>query len=249
MMNQIDRGYDAAYLLRLDLGLPANQPTNLELVVGKIGAQIKLKDLGSNILGACRTDGMCRKILIHSRLSNDIRYRFTLSHEIGHLIVHHGSHYCKPVYFDSSIIQNAIETEANSFAAELLMHKIEIINTLQEQDLDIELIRQTSSKYQVSLTSATIRLMQLYNEPAMAIFHDGAKIALSIKSADCFYWKSDILLPTGFRNCSTKKIIANPRDWLSANVSLRTTIPDVCEEETLYFSRLNRYLTIVKFIM
>lgn len=249
MMNQIDRGYDAAFLLRQELELNPIQPTNLNLIAEKIGAQIRLKDLGDNILGACRTDGMRRKILLHSKLTGDIRYRFTLSHEIGHLLVHHGSHYCRAVYFDNSISQNIIETEANSFAAELLMHKQTITEILQEQDLDISLIKRIAKQYDVSLTSATIRLMQIYDDSAMAIFHDGKRINLIIKSADCDYWKSDIVLPTGFSNCSTKKITADPKDWLNPNVNTYKKNPDFCEEETIYFNRLNHYMTIVKFIM
>lgn len=58
-------------------------------------------------------------IFVNSEIPND-RKRFTLSHELGHLLMH------LPFEFDLEISEKELEKEANQFAAEFLMPEIEI---------------------------------------------------------------------------------------------------------------------------
>jgi Zn-dependent peptidase ImmA (M78 family) len=59
-------------------------------------------------------------IYLNSRMPND-RQRFSLAHELGHILMH----------FDIPSSQNNVEDEANRFASELLMPKSEIINSIR----------------------------------------------------------------------------------------------------------------------
>ncbi len=59
-------------------------------------------------------------IYLNSRMPND-RQRFSLAHELGHVLMH----------FDIPSSQTDVEEEANRFASELLMPKVEIINSLR----------------------------------------------------------------------------------------------------------------------
>jgi len=59
-------------------------------------------------------------IFLNARMPND-RQRFSLSHELGHLLMH----------FDIPSSSEIVENEANRFASEFLMPKTEIINSLR----------------------------------------------------------------------------------------------------------------------
>jgi Zn-dependent peptidase ImmA (M78 family) len=99
------------------------------------------------------------------------RQRFTIAHEIGHLLLHNVDelHVDRR---DALVVQKrdgtsstgAVleEREANFFAAELLLPR-----TLLEQDLDAiavlddEAVKRLASRYEVSVQAMTLRLVNL----------------------------------------------------------------------------------------
>ncbi|KAA6327057.1 hypothetical protein EZS27_023921 [termite gut metagenome] len=88
-------------------------------------------------------------IFLNSRMPED-RKRFSLSHELGHLIMH----------FDSiSKYPELIEDEANSFASEFLLPKDEVINELSY--LDFEHLGNLKKKWGVSMRSIVRRAKEL----------------------------------------------------------------------------------------
>jgi len=102
----------------------------------------------------------------HSRT----RQRFTVAHEIGHLILHPDRDHIDrkfPVYFrneQSSKAEVTAEIEANQFAAELLMPRRIFIPVLGRLSIDIEdqsLIAGLAKKFDVSPQALTFRLINL----------------------------------------------------------------------------------------
>jgi len=112
-----------------------------------------------------------------NRRHNLSRQRFTIAHEIGHFLLHdyEGVHFdgdstTLQVYrrdANSSTGLDLNEREANLFAAELLMPesllrdemlKIEKLGLLDESD---ETIRKLATKYRVSSSAMTYRLINL----------------------------------------------------------------------------------------
>jgi Zn-dependent peptidase ImmA (M78 family) len=99
------------------------------------------------------------------------RQRFTIAHELGHLLLHKDEdlHVDErfPIAFRNPKSSQAIddkEIEANQFAAELLMPEEFILKDLKGKDLDIEdddLVAELAAKYEVSTQAMTIRLSRL----------------------------------------------------------------------------------------
>jgi Zn-dependent peptidase ImmA (M78 family) len=98
------------------------------------------------------------------------RRRFTIAHEIGHLMLHADEIHIDegfPFAFRdeiSSLAKDPAEIEANQFAAELLMPEAWLVNEIRDHLLDIEsegVIKSLANKYGVSVVSMTHRLTSL----------------------------------------------------------------------------------------
>jgi Zn-dependent peptidase ImmA (M78 family) len=76
------------------------------------------------------TDNGYPTIVINKNFSND-RKRFTIAHELGHLLMHSLNNPAIPEHRDEKVLEN----EANIFAAEFLMPKQYIINSLRNLKL------------------------------------------------------------------------------------------------------------------
>lgn len=97
------------------------------------------------------------------------RQRFTIAHELGHLVLHEGEEvHIDKVNFRSSLSSTAEdveEVEANAFAAALLMPRSFLFSDLEGQTVDIEnegQISQLARRYQVSTQAMTYRLINVF---------------------------------------------------------------------------------------
>lgn len=114
---EVARAVRAAWLA------PMGPVENMIRLVEAAGATVLRRDLGSPRITAVsiRPPGIQPIFLLNRRLSPD-RERFTIAHELGHLIMH-------------EIPRPEAEAEANRFAAEFLMPAIEIRPQLAKLDL------------------------------------------------------------------------------------------------------------------
>ncbi len=87
-------------------------------------------------------------IFLNERKPND-RQRFSLAHELGHMLMH----------FDIPMISEAVEDEANRFASEFLLPKKEIINSLRH--LNFQKLGELKRYWKVSMKSLVYRARQL----------------------------------------------------------------------------------------
>jgi len=104
-------------------------------------------------------------------LHAETRQRFTIGHELGHLVLNHkeNTHVDAriPIAFRDELSKQAIdpdEIEANQFAAEVLMPSELLRKDLHDMKLDIEdekQIRELAKKYNVSMHAMTIRLSSI----------------------------------------------------------------------------------------
>ena len=96
------------------------------------------------------------------------RKRFTISHELGHLVLHPGN----TVHVDQNVLINWRdqesssginwqEVEANKFAAELLIPSRFITSDVESIDLDDNVIARLARRYRVSETAMRNRLVNL----------------------------------------------------------------------------------------
>lgn len=100
------------------------------------------------------------------------RQRFTVGHELGHLLLHDGDevHVDKDFRVNfrsasSSTAEDVEEIEANTFAATLLMPMQFLLKDLQGVVVDIEdqgQVAELATAYEVSLQAMTFRLTNLF---------------------------------------------------------------------------------------
>lgn len=246
-MNKSDKGFLTAYKLRQDLGIEPTNCIDLDYVAKELMIKVIRKDLGIGIEGACKSNGIKRLVVLNPASAGSLKERFTFSHEIGHLLIHHSSHICNNDFFNTFRTQNDEEHEANDFAAELLLPRRAMLDILARKDLTFTLIEQIAAKYKASLSVAAIRLIQTFNDNAAIIFHDGQRLIWKVASEHCFLKISDIISPmalvhkTNENMCDIKGSV-DPQYWIDNDVT-----DLVCDEETHYLKKMKKYLTILKF--
>lgn len=234
--------------VRHNYGVKIDSPINLSDLLRTLNIKLIYDDLGSYYLGSCATKGLKRVVVINECLKNqNTRERFTIGHEIGHIVLHHGKRICSKYDFNELKLTYEIENEANQFSSELLLPHKAVMEYLKKKDISIKLIIQISKIYGCSLTSTAIKLVKLSEDPVAVFLHDNGKINWSVKSLNCKYIpvEGDI----GF---SSKIISFDKSDMIKKgyvdNEKWFTNVKDEdkCYEETIHFSKLNKTLTIVK---
>ncbi len=217
---------------------------NIRLREHIIGLDIR----GEQILGACKSEGLKRLIVVSPFVDNKQRRRFTIAHEIGHLFLHHGNRECIATDLQFWSDTRIKENEANAFAAELLLPYANIFATLKHSDISFDMIDNLAHKCDTSLTATAIRLVKADDGMSAAIYHDGTKVFWSVRSDTCRGDVESISINPMWR---TKSDIHSPisKGIVDSEVWLTNECDDIeCYEETRFFSRMKKYLTILNFI-
>lgn len=159
-------------------------PIPVERIARNLGAAIRKEPYEGDLSGALyRRGGEC--IIGVNKNDNGLRQRFTIAHEVGHLVLHDG-----PVYIDrkytselskpaetqsgkrffrdkvSSMATNPHEIEANRLAAALLMPQDLLFEDIEKRSISIPIrnladIKPLASRYRVSLEAMVFRLINL----------------------------------------------------------------------------------------
>lgn len=150
----------------------SSPPVDVHLIAKSKGVQIIKGDLGdvSGILFRERNRTLIGVNATHA----STRQRFTVAHEIGHLILHGDESLHVDKVFaiklrnqTSSEAVDRGEIEANAFAAELLMptemvrRRISELPGILDYEKDDIVIKQLANEFQVSQQAMTIRLINL----------------------------------------------------------------------------------------
>jgi Zn-dependent peptidase ImmA (M78 family) len=148
-------------------------PRDLTAIAGQLGAEIRVLDLAPDISGILYREAD-RRVIVANQGHSDARRRFTIAHEIGHLVLHKG----EQVHVDSGFrinlrdprsatAEDVEEIEANAFAANLLMPAAWLRADVQDPTLDatdsaeLEVL---AARYQVSPQAMIVRLTSLFSE-------------------------------------------------------------------------------------
>ena len=145
-------------------------PVPVDVLAGQLGALVRYSPFEGEISGVVvRHDDQI--IIGVNSLHHPNRQRFTIAHEIGHMLLHRG----EAVHVDRTFrinLRNDISSQAvdpkeiaaNRFAAELLMPEHMLVVDLKGQVIDFENeedLRRLAAKYRVSLQALTFRLANL----------------------------------------------------------------------------------------
>ncbi len=149
-------------------------PVDLDAVLKHLGIRLLLEGMSDDLSGLLVIKGGKRAIGVN-RTHHRNRQRFTIAHEIGHLVLHHKTfedprndlHWDRKwAYFRSTETAGPQEqeVEANQFAAELLMPESPLRDTIKRERIDLSSdidIARLAEILQVSEQALTIRLIVL----------------------------------------------------------------------------------------
>lgn len=108
------------------------------------------------------------------------RQRFTVAHELGHLVLHRhqqGSFNCdKESIHAGPVGQGPLEREANDFASSLLMPGDVLHDHLSGRWIDLHLLSSLATRLEVSFEALCIRFIQTTNQRAILLRWDGGML-------------------------------------------------------------------------
>ncbi len=145
-------------------------PVPVNAIAEGEGASIAVKHFNNEVSGLLlRTETSA--IIAVEKSQAPTRKRFTVAHELGHLLLHQGRELRVDTKFrvnlrspESSTAEDVEEIEANAFAAALLMPEILLREDLSDFVLDIddaEQVQCLAKRYEVSAQAMTLRLVNL----------------------------------------------------------------------------------------
>lgn len=154
-------------------------PIPIDRVAKHLGARIRHEPYQGDLSGLLYRNGEDIVIGINT-LHPETRQRFTIAHEIGHLVchIHETLHIDRrfATFARDELSSQAVdksEIEANAFAAEILMPIFMLQQEIRNYDVDYEdddFIRRLSRKYGVSLQAMTFRLANIgFIDPATTL--------------------------------------------------------------------------------
>jgi hypothetical protein len=141
-------------------------------------------------------------IVVNKKITNHEKKRFIRAHELGHFRLHRSLSpffNCDVQSFMERNKQGSHESEANSFAAELLMPASMFSQQIAGQSFSIELLKQTAKRFQTSLMATSFRYSELGPEPIAFFYSQGGQVKWVNKSADFIatYLPNSMSIPIG----------------------------------------------------
>ncbi len=172
------RGWLAARALRAREQLAADRRLDVEDLARSLGARVVRGDL-DGAMARLLVQGRRAVIRLSTRVVQAEAQRFSVAHEIGHLVMQHSTP--PPMAMAAGALMRPIdrnvEIEANAFAAELLMPEAEIRARLASATLGLTLARAIAVDMNVSLVAAALRCVELSAEPGAVALVQSDRIA------------------------------------------------------------------------
>lgn len=221
-----------------------NKEINIDFIIESLNIKVKQAKLKEGILGASKVERMNKLIVISQELDNPGRRRFTLAHELGHILMHQGFNYCNYTDFNIQMATKEKEQQANEFASELLLPREIILEELEYSDVSFELAFKICDTYNTSLLSTIIRLTRLTKDNIILIYHKDNRVLWKCPSEQAKYIRinnEEVDLARIEMKIDKEVQKVESEYWIEDNKF-------ECFESTKYFKNLNEYLTIIEFI-
>lgn len=193
------KGSNRAKQLLKDIGCDDITDFSMKLLVSGLGGTLieeRLKGSDGKIVrGRSKT-----LIKVNSEIPYESKKRFTIAHEIGHLLMHkkldvHSENSNTLNWFNSTekqLKKGIQEWEANDFAAELLMPEKVFISEAIGKPFSPDLIKYLSVRFKTSITSTVFRYMQLDLHPIFIAFMYNSLVKYWDKSSSLYVWVKNI---------------------------------------------------------
>jgi len=161
-------------------GVEAIEHIRVEGFARARGAVIQLVKLDGADTQFVRNDNHST-ILLSDRVTEYPTQRFSIAHELGHLLLGHPSH--TACSHQGKTSKSPAELEANAFASELLMPQHLLGTACDGSPVDLVIPQRISATYNVSILASSIRFTELAREPCAAVFSKAGKVRWARTSA------------------------------------------------------------------
>lgn len=185
--------------LLAELRIEAPDELDLEDVAAHLGAAVDKRELAGCDGRLLRSGGIAL-IVVNARAYESARWRFTIAHELGHLILHKNIDALKLCTERdmNDYLGSGREPEANDFAAELLMPKSLFgarCDAIRRPSLHE--VRKLAELFATSLSATCIRFVECTAEPCAVVYTEGDRIKWWAKNNGFALWidRSDKLSP------------------------------------------------------
>jgi Zn-dependent peptidase ImmA (M78 family) len=194
-------------------------------------------------------------ILVNSSITDYSKKRFIIAHEFGHYLMHRKS---QSIFndIDSDFLEwkgnKSVESEANEFAAELLMPTDIFLRITRTKKFSLEFVKEIKDIFKTSLTASSIRFAEKGHDPILLIYSKKGVVKWFVRNKDFPFSKisvhNKIPINTITHDFYTKNIkYLDPYEILpeSWNISDQYNNELKYYEQCLYFDNYDYVLTFI----
>ena len=184
-MNKETPEHNANKILQ-EYGITSPEKLNLEEIANAEYLIVEESDL-SNHLGRINFAGDYGLIKIDNKIKESGQKRFTIAHEMGHYFNERENNFfktykCTAEDLLSLKINKRREADANEFASEILLPRPWFSEFIKKRKIDFEIIKEIAVRFNVSLTAAAIRYVEIGKFPVALIMSTDGKVKWSTTS-------------------------------------------------------------------
>jgi len=184
----VRKARDAARALSRRFGVTAPAHINIEAFAARLGATVTVGPLEGAIAQLVRV-GSDAHIIVSERITDACAVRFSIAHELGHLVLGHPSRppseLCGGVRGRDRLApsdERNLELEANAFAGELLMPSHLVQRWCEVSPVSMEIPWRIAREYNVSILASAIQFTALASERCAAVFSARREVVWSAVS-------------------------------------------------------------------
>jgi hypothetical protein len=181
------RGRAVARALVERMGLRTPIDIRVEAIAWSLGAEVVEGDLVGAAARLVRV-GARSRIRLSARLADVGVRRFSVAHELGHLVLEHASSgvsLCHEIEASATCRPRESEAEANGFAAELLMPEKMVRMVTEDRPPSLTVVHELAKTFGTSLTSSAIRMTEVATTSCAAIYVDRGVVRWAARSPSC----------------------------------------------------------------
>lgn len=187
----------AVYAKALRAELCLRGRVDLHQIAGILNLSVREKDLvgcdGALLRSMRGSKGI---IVVKQSIREFGRKRFTIAHELGHLILEGGSAACISSDIGQWSETKHSEKNADEFAAELLIPSEEVQSLINSEKPSLQLIRRVAEQYETSLSASGWRFCDIVTVPCAIIWSTNGVIQWFRKSDSfAFFLRRGVTVP------------------------------------------------------
>ena len=182
--HRIARARRAARSLLRGFGVESPEHIAIEAMAAAVGAEIVVSpDPVDSASARLVRVGDHAAIRVSARIINEGARRFSIAHELGHLVLDHEQSLASLCGVSLPGAGADLEAEANAFAAELLMPEALLRRRCEVSPVDLEIAHGIARDFRVSLVAAARRFIELTSERCALVYASGGIVRWVARSA------------------------------------------------------------------